>query len=84
MLDFQDYASRLEENLTYAFETARANMQKAHSKAKERYDHELVENLFKIGDRVRVILHTKVPGMPTKFSPKWSDPRKSWKLTDLY
>ena len=70
---FEDYASRLEKSLEEAHELARECLHRHHERAQERYDKKLFENLYKIGDRLRVLQQTKVQGFPTKFSPHWCE-----------
>ena len=59
--------------LEWAYRVARELSDFQHARAETRYSQRLVEQLFQVGDLVRVLRHKPVAGAPSKLAPKYSD-----------
>ena len=69
---YKNHATKLISDLESAYELARETIRNNHNKSDLLYNKRAVEKYYKPGDLVRREIRSKVPGVPTKFSAKYS------------
>ena len=71
---YGDFATKLKQNLTEAYQHVRENLQTAQCRQKEYYDRVVKDSEFQSGDQVYLYSPALKPGEAAKFHRNWKGP----------